>query len=127
MSSVFYGDGSIRSGFASRTLPGLALYLLIYTSLGSLFACMVAGRLSRLGTFLLGILFAVTWYFLSFQLLWKSMMPLVALLHSAQPTAIGHVIYGSLLARYPVYLPQAAPPPAEPEEQAAAADGSSQV
>jgi hypothetical protein len=116
MASVFYGDGAIRAGFAARTLSGLALYLLLYSSLGALFATLVADRLPRMRIVLLSVLFAMCWYYLSFQLLWKSMMPLVALLHSAQPTALGHVIYGTLLARYPVYLPRAAAPEVEHSE-----------
>ena len=56
----------------------------------------------------------------SFQLLWKSFMPLVALLHSGPPTALGHVIYGTVLGRYPVYLPKAPVAP-DPEIQNAAA------
>src|SRR5689334_23333120 len=48
MASVFYGDRAIRAGFAGRTLSGLALYLLLYSSLGALFAFLVADRLPRL-------------------------------------------------------------------------------
>ncbi|SPF38033.1 membrane hypothetical protein [Candidatus Sulfopaludibacter sp. SbA4] len=104
MASAFYGDGAIRSGFAAKTLSGVALYLLIYSTLGALFAGVVADRLPRFRVVLMSVLFAMGWYYLSFRLLWKSLMPLVALLHSAQPTALGHMIYGAVLGRYPVYL-----------------------
>jgi hypothetical protein len=115
MASAFYGDSAIREGFAGRTLSGLALYLLLYSTLGALFAFVVAGRLRRLRLTLLSIVFALAWYYVSFQLLWRSMLPLVALLHSGAPTALGHVIYGALLGRYPMYLPHAAAPPPPPE------------
>ena len=36
-------------------------------------------------------------------------MPVVALLHAPQPTAVGHLIYGAILGRYPAYLPAPAP------------------
>lgn len=104
MASVFYGDASIRAGFAARTLSGLAVYLLLYSLLGALFAVVVAERLSRLRLILMGVVFALVWYYLSFRLLGRSIMPLVALLHSAEPTALGHILYGTVLARYPVYL-----------------------
>ncbi|HEY2014327.1 MAG TPA: DUF6789 family protein [Bryobacteraceae bacterium] len=121
MASAFYGERAIRSGFAVRTVSGLALYLLLYSLLGGLFAAVLGDRIPRLRLMLLGILFALCWYFISFRLLWKSMMPLVALLHSAQPTAVGHLIYGTLLGRYSVYLPQRAKPEAEgPAPEAAA-------
>src|SRR5689334_5528611 len=47
MASAFYGDLAIRSGFAARTLSGLALYLLIYSTLGALFGLLVNDRLPR--------------------------------------------------------------------------------
>jgi hypothetical protein len=116
MASAFYGEASIRAGFASRTLPGLALYLLVYSSLGALFAIAAGARLPRFRILLFSILFSLAWYYLTFQLIWKSMMPLVALLHSAQPTVLGHVIFGTLLARYPRYLPQTETPHPSPDE-----------
>ena len=112
MASAFYGDAAIRTGFAGKTMTGAALYLLIYSILGALFAAVVADRLPRFRVVLLGILFAMGWYYFSFRLLWKSVMPLVALLHSSQPTALGHAIYGAVLGRYPVYLPRKEAAPA---------------
>src|ERR1044071_5222092 len=47
MASVFYGDRAIRAGFAAKTLSGLALYLLLYSALGAVFAAAVANRVSR--------------------------------------------------------------------------------
>ncbi len=112
MASVFYGDRAIRSGFAGQTLSGMALYILMYSALGALFAMLLGGRLRRLRTLLVSVLFALGWYYLSFRFLWKSLMPLVALLHSGQSTVLGHVVYGTFLGRYPVYLPR--PATAEP-------------
>jgi hypothetical protein len=107
MATAFYGENAIRSGFAVRTLSGLALYLLIYSLLGAVLAIAVSDRMSRSRVFLLSMLFALSWYYLSFRLLWKSVLPLVALLHSAQTTSVGHLIYGAVLGRYPGYLPRA--------------------
>ena len=106
MASAFYGDGAIRSGFATRTLSGIALYLVLYSLLGALFAAVAGDRMPRLRVVLVSLLFALSWYYLSFRLIWKSVMPLVALLHSAQPTAVGHFVYGAVLGRYPAFLPQ---------------------
>jgi hypothetical protein len=115
MSTVFYGERAIRVGFASRTLSGAAVYVLLYSLLGAGFAAVVRDRLSRVRLNLASVLFALFWYYLSFRLMWKSMIPLVALLHSTQPTALGHVLYGVLLGRYPRYLAHA------PEAEHAAA------
>jgi hypothetical protein len=104
MASALYGERAIRSGFAVPTLSGLALYLLLYSTLGALFALAAGSRLPRLRLMLAAVVFALAWYYLSFHVLWKSAMPLVALLHSVEPMLVGHVIYGVCLGRYPVYI-----------------------
>jgi hypothetical protein len=114
MAIGFFGAGAIHSGFASRTLSGLALYLALYSLLGGLLALVVRDRLPRLRTLLLSIAFAVSWYYLSFHVIWKSIMPLVALLHVERATVLGHLVYGTILGRYPRLL-AAAPAAANPE------------
>jgi hypothetical protein len=118
LASAFYGDDAIRSGFAFSTLSGLALYLLLYSLLGAALAALVRERASQGRTVLLGMAFGMGWYYASFHLLWKSLMPLVPLLHTERPTVIGHLLYGAILGRYPGYLrKRAAPvPPSESVE-----------
>jgi hypothetical protein len=113
MASSFFGAGSIHDGFASQTLSGLALYVSMYSLLGGLLALVLRLRLPRLRTLLVSIAFAIAWYYLSFHLIWKSIMPLVALLHVERSTVLGHLVYGTILGRYPIYLeaPAAAPQP----------------
>src|SRR4051794_4058923 len=53
MASVFYGGGAIRSGFAGETLSGLAVYVVLYSLLGAVFAMIVGDRLPQMRTFLL--------------------------------------------------------------------------
>ncbi len=105
MATVFHGDAAIRRGFGSTTLSGLALYLLIYSLLGALFAIGVRNRFTGFGTVLLGVLYSVGWYCLWFRALGQSLMPLVWLLHAANSTVFGHVIFGASIARFPAYLP----------------------
>jgi hypothetical protein len=107
MASVFYGDDAIRGGFAFSTVSGLAVFLILYSLLGAAFATAIRRRLTGWGTLLVGILFAVWWYYLYFQTIGKTLMPLVTLLHSERPTLFGHVIFGALLARFHSYLPRA--------------------
>ena len=111
MASVFYGGEAIRAGLASTTFSGLALYLLLYSLLGALFAAAFRNRLSRLRLTLAGILFGLGWYFLSFRLIWSAIAPLVTLLHIESTTMWGHAIYGALVARYPLYYAMEAEPP----------------
>jgi hypothetical protein len=127
MASAFYGDSAIRSGFAARTLSGLALYLILYSLLGALLAAVIGGRMPRTRVLLLSLVFALSWYYFSFRLLWKSVLPLVALLHSSQTTALGHLIYGTVLGRYPAYLPQAEVPPVAPSAEMEASAAAEQA
>jgi hypothetical protein len=118
MAIVFYGNQAIRAGFAGRTLSGLAVYLLLYSLLGSLLAWALRDRVARIRVLTLSVLFALLWYYLSYRLLWKAMGPLIALLHVERATVLGHLVYGTVLTRYPVYLPQPAAPAPSPLAEA---------
>lgn len=109
MASIFYGDEAIRTGFAFSTVSGTAVFLILYSLLGTAFATAVRNRLTGFGSLLAGILFGVSWYYLWFQTIGKTAMPLVTLLHSERPTLFGHVIFGGLLARFHSYLPREQP------------------
>ena len=113
LASAFYGARAIHTGFAFSTLSGLSLYLIVYSLLGCAFAIVVQTRLPRLRLLLVSVVVAVIWYYLSFDLIWRALSPLVTLLHASRPTLLGHVIYGLLLARFPRYLPHAAQPAPE--------------
>lgn len=106
--TFFYGDDAIRAGFGVRTMPGLALYLIVYSALGCIFALVLRNRVLPLRRLLAALIFALGWFYLSFHVLWKSAMPLVYLLYADRPMIVGHLIYGACLARFPGYLPQAA-------------------
>src|SRR5690348_12537790 len=106
--STFYGPSAIHSGFSTSTLSGLALYLLVYSTLGGLFAAVVRAALPRLRLLLVSMAVAAAWYYFSFHFIWHTVNPLVWLLHAEQPTLLGHMIYGAVLARFPSYLPAVA-------------------
>jgi hypothetical protein len=108
MASMFYGSAAIHRGFAPETLAGLAVYLLVYSLLGALLAAVMRDRHPRLHVTLVSVLFALGWYYLSFHVIWRAVSPLVTLLHVERATILGHLVYGTLLARYPVYLKDSA-------------------
>lgn len=118
--TFFFGDDAIRAGFGVKTLPGLALYLIVYSVLGCIFALAIRNRLHPLRTMLAAVIFALGWFYLSFHILWKSMMPLVYLLYADRPMMVGHLIYGFCLSRFPGFLPgvktrrETAPPAQSP-------------
>jgi hypothetical protein len=115
MASMFHGEGAIRRGFGASTLSGMAVYFILYSLLGAGFALAVRDRLTGLGTLLAAVVFALSWHYLWFHAIGKTVMPLVALLHIERSTVFAHVIFGALAARFPAYLP-GAPLPPEPED-----------
>jgi hypothetical protein len=112
LATVFYGGRALRQGFSGSTLSGLAVYLIVYSILGSSLAATVRLKLPPLHLVLASIALAVAWYYLSFHLIWKVLSPLVPLLHAARPTLFGHVIYGAMVARFPRYVPHTIAQPA---------------
>jgi hypothetical protein len=111
MASVFYGNAAIIPGFGASTASGLALYLLLYSLLGAGFAMAMAAGLPPPRLALASIAFALCWYYVAFHLLAKAVSPLVALLDAERATVLGHVIFGAVLARFPLYLQHASEPP----------------
>jgi len=109
LASAFYGSAAVRQGFSTSTLSGLALYLLVYSVLGCLFAGAVRLKLPPGRLVLASIAIALGWYYLSFHVIWKMLSPLIPLLHAERPTILGHVIYGAVVARFPRYLPGLTP------------------
>jgi hypothetical protein len=103
--TTFYGSDAVRSDFSLKTLPGLALYLLLYSLLGGVFALAARGRVPPFRLTLAGIIFALGWFYLSFHLIWRTAMPLVYLLYSDRPMVVGHLIYGVCVGRFPAHYP----------------------
>jgi hypothetical protein len=104
MASAFYGDSAIRRGFAGSTVSGLALYVLLYSLLGALFALPFRHPEKPGRMLLLSLAFSLGWYYVSFHAIFRAVMPLVALLHAERPMVLGHLVYGTFLSRFPKYI-----------------------
>src|SRR5215472_6621692 len=94
--STFYGELAIRNRFTIHTFSGLALYVLIYGSLGMLFGVSMQDRPASLRITCIGILGAIGWYYLMFGVVWKAWNPLLALYTQDRPMFAAHVLYGLL-------------------------------
>ena len=116
MASAFWGPDAVRSGFGFRSVAGVALYLLIYSLLGAMVALVVRDRVPPLRALLVGILFGLGWYYLSFHWIYEKALPLVALLHVERQTLLGHLLYGAFVGRYPAFLPKS-PEPVPPADE----------
>jgi hypothetical protein len=104
MATAFDRNSTLPPGFTAGTCGGLALYLVIYSVLGAVFAAVVRDRVPRGRVMLLTVVFALAWYYFSFRWAFKTALPLVALLHVERPTILGHLVYGTILGRYPLYV-----------------------
>ena len=104
MATTFYGEAALSRGFTSRTVAGIALYLVLYGTIGALFGLTLASRDPSFRTTLIGILVGLGWYYLSFAILWQNINPLIPLYTHRGPMMAGHVFYGGLLGRFPHYL-----------------------
>src|SRR5437763_4907669 len=101
LAAAFYGESALRNRFTVHTFAGLALYFLIYGSLGMLFGLAIQDRRASLSITCLGILVAIGWYYLVFGWIGKKWDPLLVLYTHDRPMFAGHVLYGALLGRYP--------------------------
>lgn len=103
-STAFFGESAVGRGFASGTLPGLSLYVIVYTLLGGLFAVLFRAQDRQVRVLLLALAFSVGWYYLSFHVLYRTLMPLVYLLHPERPMVLGHLVYGTFVSRFANYF-----------------------
>ena len=104
MATTFYGEAALGRNFNSRTVAGLALYLVLYGTIGALFGLTLANRDASLRTTLIGVLVGLGWYYLSFAILWQNINPLIPLYTHRGPMMAGHALYGGMLGRFPRYL-----------------------
>src|ERR1017187_2458699 len=104
MATAFDRNSTLAPAFTWATCGGLALYLLIYGILGATFSSVLRDRVPRKRVMLWAVIFGLAWYYFSFRWTLKFALPLVALLHVEHPTLVGHLLYGPMLGRYPVYV-----------------------
>jgi hypothetical protein len=104
MATAFDRSSTLAPVFAWSTCAGLALYVLIYSALGAAFSLAMRNRVPQRRVMLLAVIFAIAWYYVSFRWIFTLALPLVALLHVEHTTLVGHLLYGTMLGRYPVYV-----------------------
>jgi len=124
MATAFDRNSSLAPLFTWATCAGLALYILIYSALGAAFSGLLRDRVPQRRVMLLAVIYAVVWYYFSFRWMFKLGLPLVALLHVEHTTIVGHLLYGTMLGRYPLYVHRLmnTAPPAAPTEEAPAVE-----
>jgi len=114
MATAFDREAPILAGFFSGTITGLALYIAIYAILGALFALGTNRYLPPFRILLLSLAFSLIWYYVSFHGFFRTLIPLLARLHVERTTVVGHLLYGTFLSRFPIYLDRWDRPPRPP-------------
>ncbi|MGO4882031.1 MAG: hypothetical protein ACLP59_14555 [Bryobacteraceae bacterium] len=114
MATNFYGEAALSPDFTFRTVAGIALYVVLYGAIGALFGLTLASRNVSLRIVLIGALVGLGWYYLSFNILWRNIDPLITMYTHRGPMVAGHALYGGLLGRFPRYLPARPPAAAVP-------------
>src|ERR1700749_2797662 len=94
MSTAFDRNATLAPMFNWATCGGLALYVLIYSLLGMVFASVVRDRIPRGRVMLVAVVVSLVWYCRTFRLIFKFAFPLVATLHVIRSTVVGHLLYG---------------------------------
>ena len=125
MATAFDRNSTLAPVFTWSTCGGLALYVLLYSLLGAAFSSALRDHVPRRSVMMFAVIFAVAWYYFSFRWIFKFTLPLVALLHVEHVTLVGHLLYGTILGRYPVYVHRLmnTAPPAVAEEAPAVPEG----
>jgi len=113
MASTFYGEAALRRGFRWTTLSGVALHVIMTAAVGLLFALAVSGIASRGRVMLLGLAAGMAFYFLSQEIFWKHVNPIVSLYSGGSGMFLAHVGLGMFLGSFPRYLHALGPPIAE--------------
>ena len=100
--TTFFGSEVYRNQFLRTSWTGAALIVAIYGLLGVLWGCVLRdGRSRWLG--LIGAIAGICVYYFLYQFLWRHVNPLITLYAPDRQLELGHILWGIVLARSPVF------------------------
>jgi hypothetical protein len=100
--STFFGSGAYRNQLLRTSWIGVALIVAVYGGLGAIWGCIWRGERRRwLGLY--GAIAGLGVYFVFYGFLWRHVNPLVTLYAPDRQLQLGHVLWGMVLARSPLY------------------------
>jgi hypothetical protein len=100
--TTFFGSGVYRNQLLRTSWTGIALMIAVYGLLGSLWGCIWRDkRIPWRGLY--GAVAGLCVYYLFYDVLWRHINPLVTLYAPDRQLQVGHVLFGIVLARSPVY------------------------
>jgi hypothetical protein len=104
--TALYGPAAYQDRFFHSSLPGIALLLAIYGTGGIVWGVLCGAVLKgrRPPYFALtGAITGLLVYYCFFELIWQYADPLIPLYAPMRQVQIGHVLWGMMLARAPLY------------------------
>jgi hypothetical protein len=105
--TAFYGPAAYQNHFLRSSWPGLALMVALYAGGGLMWGVLYGAlwQADRKPPFLplIGAITGLLVYVLFFGLIWKHVDSLIPLYAPDRQLQIGHVLWGLLLARAPLY------------------------
>jgi|SRR6185312_3975918 len=127
--TTFFGGAAWRNHFVRATWSGLALLIAMYGGLGGIWGWLWGDRLgsrdkpdSRAMLRLFGAIAGLLVYLIAYGWVWKHVNPLVTLYAPTRQLQVGHILWGIVLARSPLYARRIgnalAPPAPIPQEMA---------
>jgi hypothetical protein len=106
--TALYGPVAYQDRFFHSSLPGIALLLAIYGTGGIVWGVLCGAVLKKDGRrppyfALTGAITGLLVYYCFFELIWQYADPLIPLYAPTRQLQIGHVLWGMMLARAPLY------------------------
>jgi hypothetical protein len=100
--TTFFGSDAYRNQLLRTSWTGIALIVAVYGLLGALWGCIFRDRrVPWLGIY--GAIAGLGVYFVFYGWLWRHVNPLVTLYAPNRQLQLGHVLWGIVLARSPLY------------------------
>lgn len=100
--TTFYGSEVYRNRLLHTSWTGVALIVGIYGVLGAIWGCIWRDDRKR-WLRLYGVLAGLGVYFVFFDYFWRHINPLITLYAPDRQLQLGHVLWGLVLARSPLY------------------------
>jgi hypothetical protein len=100
--TTFFGSGVYRNHLLLTSWTGVALLVAVYGALGTVWGCIWRDK-RKPWLWMLGAVAGLGVYFLFYDFLWRHLNPLVTLYAPDRQLQLGHVLFGIVLARSPLY------------------------
>ena len=101
-STTFFGSDAYRNQLLKTSWAGVAVTVAIYGLLGALWGCIWRDERKRWLS-LYGAIAGLAVYFLFYDFIWRHVNPIVTLYAPDRELQAGHVLWGLMLARSPLY------------------------